>query len=102
LRVKSGSIDGHTDIANLDRDAGEDVGEWLRARAVDLSPSRFRVKRESLAHDHGAEVKGACNSRDDRDSAEGITLVRAAKIYPAGYVGEVRANSRPRQHVPDL
>ena len=54
-----GAVDVGADVAEVDRDALDDVGDRVRAGGVDEDFGGFGVDLQGLADDDGAEVEGA-------------------------------------------
>ena len=102
LRVKLGPVGVDAQVAEVQRDALEDVGDRVRGRAVDFADVGDRVEAQRLAHDDGAGVEGAGHRRGDRHRGDRVAVVGAGEVELAGHVGELGADPRPGQGAADL
>jgi hypothetical protein len=89
-----GAVDVDPYVPDLERDAGEDVGDRVRGGAVDFRCAGEGVKAQGLSDDHGADVEGAGDGGDDADHRERRLAYRTREVEVAGDVGELGADPR--------
>ena len=97
-----GAVGVHAQVAQAQRDALEDVGDRVRALAVDFGAVADRVEAQRLADDDGAGVEGPGDRRGDRHHAERVPVVGAGEVEAAVDVGELGADARAGDGAPDL
>jgi hypothetical protein len=82
------AIDVDADVAQVEGDAVEDVGNRVRRARVDLQLGGERVDREGGADHDRAEVEGPHRGGVDRHQRERLPVVWTGEVDPAGSVGE--------------
>ena len=92
-----GAADVDADVAQVERDAVDDVGDRVRGRGVDRDLGGMRVDLDRRADDDHAEVKGADQGGVDGDDRERGAVVGAGQVEPAGCVGRGRRRGRSRR-----
>ena len=97
-----GAVDVGADVAQVDGDAVDDVGDRVGAGGVDEDFGGFGVDLEGEADDDGAEVEGADLGGGDRDERERGAVVGAGEVELAGGVGEDVADAGADQGVADF
>ena len=97
-----GPVDVGADVASVDGDAVDDVGDRVRAGGVDEDFGGFGVDLQGLADDHGAEVEGADLGGGDRDGRELGAVVGAGEVDLAGGVGQGGADAGAGEGVADF
>ena len=102
LRVKFGAVDVDADVAQVQGDAVEDVGDRVGAGGVDRDLGGVGVDLDRRADDDHAEVEGADRGGVDRDDREGGAVVGAGEVEAARGVGEDAADAVAGDGVADF
>ena len=97
-----GAVGEDLDVAGVDGDAVDDVGDRVRSARVDRDFGGFGVDLEAEADDDGAEVEGADPGGGDRDDREVGAVVGAGEVDVAGGLSQDQADSGFDQGVADL
>ena len=98
LTVKCSRRDVDADVAQVDRDAVDDVGDRVGARGVDRDLGGLRVDVDGRADHDRAEVEGPDRRRVDRDDREGRAVEGTGEVEAARR--RSRAPGRPRSRRP--
>ena len=99
---EGGAIGVGADVAQVDRDALDDVGDRVRAGGVEEDFAGFGVDVEGEADDNGADVEGTDDAGGDRDQGDGATVVGAGEVDLAGGVGQRGADAGAGEGAADL
>ncbi len=102
LRVKFGPVDVGADVAQVDGDAVDDVGDRVRALAVDEDFGGFGVDPQGEADDDGAEVEGADLAAVIATIETVGAVVGAGEVELAGGIGEDGADAGADQGAADF
>ena len=92
-----GPVGVGADVADVELDAVDYVGDRVRAGGVEEDFAGFGVDVDREADDDGADVEGADDAGGDRDEGDGVAVVGPGEVDLAGGVGERVDQRRTRQ-----
>ena len=101
VQHEAGAVDVDADVAQVQGDAAEDVGDRVRAGGVDRGLRGRGVDADRRAHDDDAEVEGADEGGVDRHDRERRAVVGAGQVEAARRPGEGAAHPVAGQGVAD-